>query len=141
MPSGRVQCGREFGIGGKCESIRGPTHPQMRLLVLGSPMVHIGGDHKARRAGGSSGERTSFAGQAGNIARDPVLPLAGFGWCKPHDHAISACPERRHQKGFELRRLEFDFQLHGSVGIWIRRDFKGEFTRLVRRGPFACVLS
>ena len=52
---------RKLRIRTRNQSIRGPTHPQMRLFVFRSPVVHIRGHHKPGRWKPSR-KRSSFAG-------------------------------------------------------------------------------
>ena len=101
--------------------VRDVAHPQMRLLVIGGPVVDVRDVHEPGRIRRRRVERRrSLPFERRRVARDAIDPLAGFGGSKAQDHLASAVPKRRHQIGAEMRRAKFGVKLDARVGIGMR---------------------
>ena len=67
---GLVELGTKFSGTGKRKPIGDEAHPQMRLLVVGGPMVHIRDVYKTRRSEAAALNMLSLPSKCGKIAGD-----------------------------------------------------------------------
>src|SRR5579862_4761114 len=114
----------------------------MRLLVVGSPVMEIGGVDVAGRIRGYRIEGAFLSVESRDVTGGAIGPLAGFGGSKADNQLPATVPERRHEISLEMRRPEFGLQLRADVRIGMRgeigcRQIEREFARRVSRGRFA----
>src|SRR5438132_7126314 len=112
-----VHCLFEFRRTQRAEAVQYPSHPEVRLLVIRGPVVHVSRMNKTWRIGFGGIERTLLSLNAREVTGQPVNPLSRFGRSEADDELASAIPKTGHQVSMEPRRTELGLEFNCFVGI------------------------
>ena len=113
-----VKLGTKLSGTGERKTVGDESHPEVGLLVVGGPMVHVRDVYKTGRVRGGGVEHAFLAVEGGEVAGDPIGPLAGFGGGEAYNHFVPAgIPKARHEISFETWRTELGLESDGGIGI------------------------